>query len=301
VDFKKVGHLAKYYLEAEILGHKKPILAGFKVTYKCNLACRQCPYWRREYPELSFNDAVKVIDQMHEAGAKLLILEGGEPLLWKDGSYTIEDLITKARESFFTVGITTNGTLPIDTEADIVWVSVDGLKETHNQLRNNSFDKIMTNLKESKHPKIFANITINKVNVREIEALIKFLSPIVKGITIQFFYPYEESENLALTKAERVEALDKLIGLKRAGYPLNDSVVALEVLKYNHWRCEPWMLCNGEPDGKINYGCYLKNRITEGQEDPCKLCGFAAHTEISLAYQGNLEAIWAGRKILDIF
>jgi len=59
------------------------------------------------------------------------------------------------------------------------------------------------------------------------------------------------------------------------------------------------MLCNVEPDGTYNHGCYLKNRTPE--VNPCHLCGFASHTEISLAYQLRWGAIRAGKEILDIF
>ncbi len=299
MNLNKLAYLVRYYWRAELLGQKKPILGGIKITYKCNLTCPQCPYWHRKYKEVGFQKLVGIMDKMFEAGVRILILEGGEPLLWRDGEYRLEDLVIEAKRRFFTVGLTTNGTMPIETNADVVWVSVDGLRATHNQLRSNSFDRVMTTIENSRHLKIFANITINKINAGEVPELVKFLKGKVKGITIQFFYPYQESEDLMLSQEQRVEVLEKLIELKRQGYPLNDSITALEALKYNTWHCEPWMLCNGEPDGTINWGCYLRNRTDE--QDPCKHCGFAAHTEISLAYQGSLGALWSGKNILDIF
>jgi len=59
------------------------------------------------------------------------------------------------------------------------------------------------------------------------------------------------------------------------------------------------MIANIEPDGSFSQGCYLQNRTTD--DNPCKLCGFAAHTEISLAYQLHWSAIMAGKDILGIF
>jgi hypothetical protein len=44
------------------------------------------------------------------------------------------------------VGVTTNGTLPIDIDSDIVWVSIDGLKETHNRIRGDCFDRVVENI-----------------------------------------------------------------------------------------------------------------------------------------------------------
>ena len=299
MKLSRVGYLARYFVQARVFNDKKPILSGVKLTHRCTLQCRQCPYWQRSAPDLAWERVREIFPQLYERGIRIVILEGGEPLLWRDGDKTVHDLIAEARKYFFCVGVTTNGTLPLDAATDIIWVSIDGLRETHDSLRGKSFDRIISHIKESTHPKIFANITINRINRPEIPALIKFLAPLVRGITIQFFYPYPESEDLALTWEERAAVLEELIKLKKAGYPVTDSVLALKVLKDNKWRCEPWMIANVEPDGAFNQGCYLQNRTPDA--DPCRLCGFAAHTEISLAYQLHWEAIMAGKKILEIF
>jgi len=299
MKFSQVMHLARYYVRARFMDDKRPILAGMKLTHRCTLRCRQCPYWQRPVPDLGWEMIMKLLPRLREQGIRVLILEGGEPLLWKDSDRTVKDIVREARKHFFCVGVTTNGTLPLDVGADILWVSIDGLRETHDRLRGESFNRIIDNIRSSKHPKIFANITINRINHREIPALVRFLAPLVRGITIQFFYPYPESEDLLLTWEERAEILDKLIKLKKVGYPVSDSIPALEKLKQNTWVCEPWMIANIEPDGSFNQGCYLQNRTTD--DNPCKLCGFAAHTEISLAYQLHWSAIMAGKDILGIF
>lgn len=295
----RVLYLAQYYARAKFLGDKRPIMAGMKITHRCTLKCRQCPYWQRPMPDLKWVQIQELIPRLYKSGIRVVVLEGGEPLLWKDGHYRVDDIISMARKYFFCVGVTTNGTLPIDNEADIVWVSIDGLKPTHDQLRGQSFDRIMENIRNSGHPKIFANITINRLNHREITELVEFLAPIVKGITVQFFYPYPESEDLRLSREERNTALDRLIELKKKGCPVTDSILTLEALKGNTWDCEPWMIANVEPDGVFRQGCYLQQRTNE--DKPCQLCGFAAHVEISLAYQLRWEAIMAGKEILGIF
>lgn len=299
MNISHVGYLAKYYAGARFFNKKKPILAGMKLTHRCTLKCRQCPYWQRPVPDLGWGKVLELLPELYNRGVRILILEGGEPLVWKDGNRTINDIISEAKKYFYCVGVTTNGTLPLEVDTDIIWVSIDGLRETHDNLRGRSFDLIINNIKNSRHRKIFANITINSVNCREIPQLVRFLSPMVQGITVQFFYPYSESENLLLSWEERVGILNQLISLKREGYKISDSVLALELLKNNKWSCEPWMIANVEPDGTYNHGCYLKNRIEV--DNPCGLCGFAAHTEISLAYQLHWQAITAGKEILGIF
>src|SRR5690554_1675404 len=100
MQLKKMAYLCKYYWQAEILGQKKPILGGIKITYRCNLTCPQCPYWQRSFPQLTFAQAVEMMEGMYEAGVRILILEGGEPFLWRDGSYGLEDLVREGKKLF---------------------------------------------------------------------------------------------------------------------------------------------------------------------------------------------------------
>jgi MoaA/NifB/PqqE/SkfB family radical SAM enzyme len=231
-------------------------------------------------------------------GVRILIIEGGEPFLWREGSHDIREVVNEARKLFFSVGITTNGTFPIEVDADIVWVSIDGLKETHDHIRCKSFDKAIANIEASLHPKIYAHVTINTLNWKELPDLVKFLSPRVKGITIQFHYPYEgnvASDELLLPFDRRRDVLDTLIALKREGFPVADSYACLEALKENRWKCRPWMIASVNPDGSMTRGCYVKDRGSIS----CEHCGFAAHTEISLAYNGVIEAMLVGKQIFE--
>lgn len=244
---------------------------------------------------ISYDGAIRVMDSLAGHGVRLLIFEGGEPFLWRDGDYSLDDLVAYARQKFFRVGITTNGTLPINSSADVVWVSIDGLKAAHEHNRGPSFEKILANIRHSHHPKILANLTISSLNDGEIPELVKFLRPIVKGMTIQFYYPFPNSENLWLPEYRRIAVLNQLIALKKQGYPILDSVSTLEGLKKNTWRCHDWLIASAEPDGRINIGCYLKDRA----EISCEKCGFAAHAEISGAYDWDWEAIMVGRKTFN--
>ncbi len=232
------------------------------------------------------------MDEFYRRGVRLLIFEGGEPFLWRDGQNHLENLVQYASRKFFRVGITTNGTLPIETSADIVWISIDGLKETHDQNRGRCFDKIMAHLEASSHPNLLAHITISKLNFQEIPDLVKFLCAKVKGITIQFYYPFPNSDDLWLPAPDRTKVLNQLIWLKKQGYPIFDSIATLEGLKQNTWKCHDWLIANAEPDRSMNFGCYLKNRA----EISCEKCGFAAHAEIAKAYDWNPGAILAGQQ-----
>jgi MoaA/NifB/PqqE/SkfB family radical SAM enzyme len=283
-----------YIFRNYVLGRERPLLASLKLTYRCNLRCRQCPFYALEGPELRYAEATQLIDHLYARGNRILIFEGGEPLLWQDGERRVHDLVTYARRSFFSVGMTTNGTLPLDVPTDILWVSIDGLRETHNALRGAPiFDRVLANVRASSHPRLFAHVTINAVNAGEIPTLLEFLNGVFKGITLQFYYPYHQRDALFLDFDRRERLLEQVIRMKRQGIRVLNSYAALEALQRNRWTCRDRLIDNANPDGSVQQGCYLKGRA----DIDCSKCGFSPHTEISLACHGNLQAIQAGLSI----
>jgi MoaA/NifB/PqqE/SkfB family radical SAM enzyme len=283
----------QYRLRA-LFGDRRPLLGGLKLTHNCNLQCMHCPFWKRSGPSLRFEEALAALKTFHEWGVRILVIEGGEPFLWRSGELGLNDLVAEARELFFSVGVTTNGTFPLESDADVIWVSVDGLKETHDRIRGQSFDRLIANIEASPHPRIYAHVTVNSINWKEVPELVEFLAPRVRGVTVQFHYPYEGGDDeLFLPFDRRGEVLDGLIAMKRRGLPLGNSVASLRALKDNRWKCHSWMIASADPTGTLTRGCYVKGR----GEVSCERCGFSAHTEISLACDGVLGSICAGHRI----
>jgi MoaA/NifB/PqqE/SkfB family radical SAM enzyme len=309
-------YLVRHWTHHRLTGEQRPLLAGLKLTHRCNLRCRTCPFWRRPRPHLPFDAVQAALDELCRAGCRILLLEGGEPTLWRDGERRLEDVIAAARgRGFARVGVTTNGTLPIETTADIVWVSFDGqkcgpfygMKTAHEANRGPIWDTVLANVAASRHPKIFAQVTITRDNWREVPDLVRFLAGRVRGVTIQFFYPYAESDDLWLPWPERRQVLQELAALKRAGYSVTDSHRVLRALEDNRWHCRDWLIewpallaiADAEPASDdpakavVRYGCYLKGRA----EADCRLCGFAAHAELSLAYDLHPGALRTGQQV----
>jgi Fe-coproporphyrin III synthase len=286
------GRFISYYLASKI----RPLLAGYKITHRCNLKCLHCPYWKRSGAEANFDGVVVTMQRLRNMGVKILMLEGGEPMLWRDGRKTIKDVVDKARELFPCVCMTTNGTIPWEhLGLDRVWVSLDGPRSVHDSIRGDGvFDRVLNNLGCEAHRGTFVSSTINRVNMRSIPELMSCLSDLVAGVTIQFHYPYGGlPDPLYVERGERAAVLDELMSMKRSGVPVANSFRSLEDLKQERWTCENRLLANAEPDGSINHGCYLQNR---GNAD-CSLCGFAAHNEMSLAFRSQWESISTGARI----
>jgi len=287
-----------FFLRRKLFGQKIPLLASFKLTYRCNLACLACPFHRRAEEEgahMSWPLARNSLDLLKQAGALIVVFEGGEPLLWRDGRYDVHDLIDCAKRLFPRVAVTTNGTLPLDVPADVLWVSLDGLKEAHDRLRSGSFDRIWSNLRTSQHRRLFVHFTINRENQHDILPLLNQLREIraFRGMTVQLFYPYGQGEApLALSAGERKKVLEEVIGMKKQGLPILNSAGRLRAMIQNDWRCHDDILINVDPDGSITRGCYVKSR---GRIN-CRECGFSPVSEASGALDlllGSLKAGWS--------
>lgn len=231
---------------------------------------------------MSWDNAVAALNALKARGTGIITFEGGEPLLWRDGKYRLHDLVDYAKRRFLRVAVTTNGTLRLDVPADVVWVSIDGLRETHNRLRSASFDRLWHNLSTATGPaRLMVHFTLNRLNWRELEGVARKLKelPAVKGLSLQIFYPYGQGESdLALAGEERRAALEWAIELKKS-YPIINSARCLRSMIRNDWRCRDDLLINVDPDSRISQGCYVKGR---GRIE-CGQCGFTPIAEASAA------------------
>ena len=98
--------------------------ALWEVTYRCNEACVHCfnpgasheegQRAHRKTDELSFKEAVKLLDDMKALGVFRLLLTGGEIALRKD----FFELLDECKKRGFSVTIFTNGTLFDDADLD---------------------------------------------------------------------------------------------------------------------------------------------------------------------------------------
>ena len=287
-----------FFIRRKIFGQKIPLLASFKLSYHCNLACLACPFHLRagvENTSMSWPLAKTSLDALQRLGVLIVVFEGGEPLLWWDGRYNLHDLIDYAKRRFARVAVTTNGTFPLDVPADILWVSVDGLKESHDRLRSHSFDQVWSNLSAARHSRLLVHFTINRENRRDIRPLLEKLKdiPAFGGMTVQLFYPYGQGEApLGLSDGERRAVLEDVIEMKKQGFPILNSAGRLSAMIRNDWRCHDDILINVDPDGTVTRGCYVKSR---GRIN-CRACGFSAVSEASGALDllpGSLRAGWS--------
>lgn len=298
-QFYGIASLVDFFFRRKLLGRTIPLLASFKLTYRCNLRCIGCPFHKKaagEDSHMSWDTAIRTLRELHQRGTRIVVFEGGEPFLWNDGEHTFNDLVEYAKNLFFRVAVTTNGTYPLTSPVDVLWVSLDGSKELHDRLRSRSFDRVWNNLAATDHRNILIHYTVNRENWRDLEPLVNRLQsvPAVRGITVQFFYPYGQGEALiALSDRERRSAIQNILNLKRNGYPILNSPGRLKAMIDNSWTCHDDILINVDPDGSITTGCYVKNR----GEVRCQYCGFTPVAEASGALDLIPGSIVAGYRI----
>jgi len=109
--------LFDFYIRRKVLGRKIPLLASFKLTYRCNLSCSACPFHRRatdDHSHITWDLAIEALDALKQRGTRIVAFEGGEPFLWQDGNHDLHELVLHARKHFLRVAVTTNGTFPLD-------------------------------------------------------------------------------------------------------------------------------------------------------------------------------------------
>ncbi len=177
---------------------KNPIIVTYSFTRQCNLKCRHCYSNSGEMKnqDLSQRKTLEVVEQIAKAGSRVLIFDGGEPLMRED----IYDLIRYAGKLGLMTVLGTNGTLITpavvrklkDAGLHHCAVSIDGSNPgTHEWLRgvNGCFNKAVRGAKliqEAGIP-LQINTCLNSKNQHEINEVIK-LAESLKADSIQFFF-----------------------------------------------------------------------------------------------------------------
>jgi MoaA/NifB/PqqE/SkfB family radical SAM enzyme len=277
----------KYIIGHQILKQDTPLICGIVLHNKCNLQCRHCRITSRDTKAIRFEEAASVIDSFYKEGGRTLYLEGGEPFLWKDKNYTIEDIIQYSHNKGFHSNIIyTNGTLALKTSADTVFISVDGLQEKNDLLRGKSFDRIMKNIQESDHPSLYINYTINHQNKRDIREFCEYINEIkqIRGVFFYFHTPYYGYDDLYIGPGERNKILQELLKYIRRYKILNSRAGLRSALK-NNWK-RPLDICRVYENGNT-YECCRYN------EDPelCQECGYLSYAEINQTLRLRPSAI----------
>lgn len=192
----------------------KKCIGSVDITYKCNLRCKHCYFFKQEYRAcLSDEEWIELFSRRRERGELLFHCTwiGGEPLLRFR-------LLEKLVHFFYFNIVITNGTLGFPALPKTKYhVSVDGPQHIHDKLRGSgSYYLIWRNIKRASSCKIGIVTTLNKINVNYIEDIVKeWIDTPIKYILFEFYTPlFPEDEHLSFNFEERRRVAEKLWKLK---------------------------------------------------------------------------------------
>lgn len=289
MKFSTFTHFARFGIRTIVFKKKDPILGTIIVTDKCNIKCKHC----------SVNNITAIIhpyEQIHnemcklyDMGIRILFFCGGETFLWRDKELTIRDLVKEAKQmGFLIVNVVTNGTFPIDLpEADLILLSLDGDRERHNEIRGNTYDTIMENIKNATSDNICFYMAINQINkdaVRDVCIKARDTAN-VRAVSFNFHTPYPDTKELALSKEEKQTCCDTIEQMMKEGVPVFNLRSAFPYLVNNSFPT-PCHQCVVMENGKLS----ICGRCID-VSGLCEECGYFFVAEYTLLFRGNLKII----------
>jgi MoaA/NifB/PqqE/SkfB family radical SAM enzyme len=165
---------------------------------RCNLRCLHCystssPEAEQSLPLARLTAALEILRQ---EGFNAVGISGGEPLLYPD----LPALLQHIRGLGMTATVTTNGMLLNEKrteflqQADLVAISLDGMPESHNRVRNNprAFESMAAGVEHLRRAGIpFGFIfTLTFHNLHEIDWVAEYA--VTKGASLLQIHPLEE-------------------------------------------------------------------------------------------------------------
>ncbi len=283
-------HFATFGVKTILLKKKEPILGTIILTDKCNLKCKHCSVNNITAVVHPYRQIKKEMQQLYDMGIRILFFCGGETFLWKDGNHTLKDLVIEAKEmGFLIVNVVTNGTFPLDLpQADLILLSLDGDREKHNEIRGDTYDTIMENVRNATADNICFYMAINQINkdtVRHVCATARDTKN-VRAVSFNFHTPYPDTRYLALSKEEKARCCKDISRMIKEGAPVFNLQSAFPYLINNNFPT-PCHQCVVIENGKIS----TCGRCID-VPGLCRECGYFFVAEYTLLFRGNPRIIF---------
>ena len=279
MKFRQLCYLPIWFLKNAVLRKHGPLQTVLFVTDYCNLKCRHCfDMGHACTMKKSYRQIEEELRYSYSLGSRFVDFEGGEPTLWrekagpdtkeqgadgwKDASgqplLNLNDLIILAKEiGFYSCTVTTNAQKDFSwVRADLIWISLDGIGRYHDLIRGDgAFARLEENAarfaavqKQRKAENkqsctLGANMAVNKLNQDSLSETLDYVanSQAVRSIAVNFHTPYPGTEALMISDEERCRLIDLVIDRKKQGYPIQNSVSGLKIMKKRGFRKYCWV------------------------------------------------------------
>ncbi|SHK32313.1 Radical SAM superfamily enzyme, MoaA/NifB/PqqE/SkfB family [Hathewaya proteolytica DSM 3090] len=282
-------YFARFGIKTFLFKKKDPILGTVILTDKCNLSCKHCSVNNITAVIHPYEQIKSEMKQLYNMGVRILFFCGGETFMWQYGGKTLRDLVIEAKKmGFFIVNTVTNGTFPLDLpEADLILLSLDGNREKHNEIRGDTYDKIMENIENATSNNICFYMAINQINKDTIEDVCEVAKKTknVRAVSFNFHTPYPNTKSLALSREEKQQCCNVISEMMDNGVPVFNLKSAFPYLIDNKFPT-PCHQCVVIENGKIS---------TCGRciDIPglCEQCGYFFVAEYTLLFAGNVKIV----------
>jgi len=243
-----------------------------------------------------------------------------EPLMRSE----LPEILEYAHSLGLTTSLVTNGLLLKKrlselTDLDYLSVSVDGIK-TYSDARGVDFSRILPGIEEAVstfEKPVLLNCVISNRNIHELRDLVVLADELGAMISFEPMYEFSNIEDNVWDKIgvrdknQHRQAVDDLIHMKEAGYPIINSKTYLRMVRDMRpkWKCHaPNILIGVSQEGMV-YTCRVHREpladIRDGLENvwkqwckqmhekasSCEGCLFFGYAENSMMYRFNPEVI----------
>jgi len=209
---------------------KRQLYLQWDSTNNCNLNCLHCYHnnHSKDRNQMEFEDVKEMLDDLRGTAERWemeprISISGGEPLMRKD----LLKILDYTHRKGITTSILTNGTLLTLERAKKIYdlgvkrlqISIDGEKETHNKIRQNSFayDKALEGIVNASTAGIDVTVsmTLMQSNKKEFENVIE--TSIKTGAKKVGFKTYVPDRRLGINDPEYIGAEEAFSIFKETG------------------------------------------------------------------------------------
>jgi hopanoid biosynthesis associated radical SAM protein HpnH len=256
IPFRQSARIATYLIRQKLARREKfPLLVELEPLYQCNLTCSFCG--KIQHPEhilrkrMPVEDAIAAIE---EAGAPMVSIAGGEPLVHPEVHVIVRELIKRKKFVF----LCTNAILMrkkmdnFEPSPYFAWVvHLDGMRERHDQFveREGTFDKAVDAIGEAQRRgfRVNTNTTFLTTDTpKTVRDVLDFLNDELRvdSMMISPAYAYEKAPDQehfpGVTQARKLFS-EAFAGGRRKKWRLNHTPLFLDFLEGKvDFSCTAW-------------------------------------------------------------
>lgn len=265
---------------------RTPIVLSISITSRCNLKCAYCYSLEdnRTAKDVPAEEVIKTIDEFYSLGTRVVMLQGGEPLLHKD----LDDIVNHVKSKNMYCAITTNSLdfgrhIPTLRKMNQVQLSIDGNREITDRNRGRGvYDALLEAIKLCRDNRIpfHLHIVVTKDSTAEntLEPLRELADKYNTYLNFCIPAPAGSARGKDLADNKQVKAFYKIIlDEKNKGLPTNNTRNGItDIIEWGDaYSYSSYIPCGG-PSGKKKYSkCVMGNLVcwldSEGLLHPCAI------------------------------